>query len=306
MLIKMVPFLDDLIRGALKEDLGKGDLTGKAVVPASKRARARIVAKQDMFLCGMDVARRVFRLRDKRVRFRARAKEGEFIRSGREIAVIDGPGRSLLECERVALNFLQQLSGIATLTRRYVKAVGRRKARIMATRKTHPGLRGLEKYAVVIGGGLPHRLRLDDGILIKDNHIALTGSIKGAVRGARMKNPRGLKIEVEVNNLKQFREALEGGADIIMLDNMSLAQMRKAAGIANKFALQASLRSARTERIETKVSRTERVLIEASGGISLAKVKNVAGTGVDYISVGALTHSAPAMDITMKVEPADG
>ncbi len=284
----LVPDLDELILRALTEDLGSGDVTTRAVVHASQKARARIIARQELILCGLSVARKVFRLHDDRVRFQARAHDGGLVKAGGEIAIINGPARSLLECERVALNFLQQLSGIATLTRRYVKAVGRHKARILATRKTHPGLRGLEKYAVVVGGGLPHRFRLDDGILIKDNHLALSEGICEAIKGAKRGKPRGLKVEVEVNTLAEFKEAHSAGADIIMLDNMSPALMKKAVVLARGIA--------------TKVARTDRVLIEASGGITLADIKRVAESGVDFISVGALTHSAPAVDISMEVE----
>ncbi len=299
-LISFAPDLDKLILLALSEDIGARDVTSRAVVPASRKARARVIAKEDIVLCGLEVARRVFRLHDERVRFRARAKDGDYIRAGMVIAELSGPARSILECERAALNFLGQLSGIATLTSKYVNAVGRRKARIVATRKTHPGLRGLEKYAVVTGGGLPHRMRLDDMILIKDNHIAAAGGITEAVQNAKRKRPKGMKVEVEVNNLAQFREALEAGADIIMLDNMSVARMRNAVRIATRAA-----RIPRDTRDSLR-SQNERVLIEASGGMTLNKVKRVAAAGVDWISVGALTHSAPAVDISMEFERPDG
>jgi nicotinate-nucleotide pyrophosphorylase (carboxylating) len=268
-------------------------------VPAPAKARARIIARQELILCGLSVAGKVFRLHDDRVRFQARARDGALIKTGAEIAIINGPARSLLESERVALNFLQQLSGIATLTRRYVRATGRHKTRIVATRKTHPGLRGLEKYAVVVGGGLPHRIRLDDGILIKDNHLALSGSISGAIKRAKQRKPEGLRVEVEVNTLSEFKEALSAGADIIMLDNMSPALMKKAVAFTRGIATDLSAEAL----AKAEFARTDRVLLEASGGITLANLKRVAASGVDLISVGALTHSAPAVDISMEVEP---
>ncbi len=266
---------------ALVEDLGGGDVTTETTISAAARARGTIVAKADGVLSGLGVAAAVFHRVDPAVRFEARAADGQRVAPGEIVAAIEGSARSLLAAERVALNFLQRLSGVATLTARYVAAVTGTGARIVDTRKTTPGLRQLEKVAVRDGGGRNHRFNLTDGVLIKDNHLAAVGGhgperVARAVRLARERAPHPLRIEVEVTTLDELAEALAAEADIVLLDNMDLATLRLA------------------------VAQTAgRALLEASGGVSLATVRAVAETGVDLISVGALTHSAPALDLSL-------
>lgn len=269
---------NSLIAKALREDIGPGDITTESLIPNGIFGEAKIVAKERLVIAGIDVAREVFREVNSGISFVTVRLDGDELHQGAVIATVSGELASLLTAERVALNLMQRLSGIATLTREYVKKVEGTKVRIVDTRKTTPGLRLLEKYAVTAGGGKNHRFGLFDGILIKDNHIAAVGSINEAVKIARGKAPHTLKVEVEAENLEQVKEALASGADIIMLDNMDIGTMRDAVGM-----------------IEGKA------LIEASGGISLENVREVAETGVDYISVGAITHSARSMDISMEV-----
>jgi nicotinate-nucleotide pyrophosphorylase (carboxylating) len=271
--------LDRLIDQALLEDIHTGDITTQAVVPGRRAATARLVAKEELVVAGLFVAERVFRRLDPGVAFTACLAEGGRAVPGDLLATVEGNAADLLMGERVALNLLQRMSGIATVTSRYVAAVQGTKARIVDTRKTTPGLRELEKYAVRVGGGINHRTGLYDGILIKENHITAAGGISEAIRRARAYIPHTLKIEIETETLGQVEEALAAGADIIMLDNMQPAEMRTAvATIAG------------------------RALVEASGGINLETVRAVAETGVDIISVGALTHSARAMDISMLLD----
>jgi len=269
-----------IVEVALAEDLGGGDVTTLATVPAETRARGAIVAKQAGVLSGLDVAAAVFRRVDPEVRFVAQAAAGQRVEPGVVVAEVDGSARSLLAAERVALNLLQRLSGVASLTARYVAAVEGTKARIVDTRKTTPGLRLLEKAAVRHGGGRNHRFNLTDGILIKDNHLAAVGGpdrVARAVRLARERAPHPLRIEVEVTTLLELDQALAAGADVVLLDNMDISTLRGA------------------------VERTAgRALLEASGGITLETVRAVAETGVDLISVGALTHSAPALDLSLE------
>jgi nicotinate-nucleotide pyrophosphorylase (carboxylating) len=275
----MMLSLDKLIEQALLEDIHTGDITTQALIPADSRATARLIAKEELTLAGLFVAEKVFKRLYADVEFIPGQAEGAQAAKGALIATVRGSAAELLMGERVALNLLQRLSGIATLTSRYVAAVAGTGARIVDTRKTTPGLRELEKYAVRVGGGINHRTGLYDGILIKENHIAATGGIGEAIKRARNYIPHTLKIEIETETLAQVDEALESGADIIMLDNMSLADMRSAvAAIAG------------------------RALVEASGGVNLETVRAIAETGVDIISVGALTHSARAMDITMLLD----
>lgn len=271
--------LDDLIRHALKEDIHTGDLTTQACVPELRPATARLVAKEPFVLAGLQVAARVFTLLDPAVVFEALVADGERLQPGAVIARIRGDAASLLQAERVALNLLQRMCGIATLTSGYVAVVSGTQARIVDTRKTTPGLRMLEKYAVRVGGGINHRTGLYDGILIKENHIAAAGGISAAVSRARSYIPHTLKIEVETETVEQVREALAAGADIIMLDNMDCATMRVC-----------------VELIDGKA------LVEASGGVNLQTVRDIAETGVDIISVGALTHSPKAADISMLLD----
>ncbi|MEO0079132.1 MAG: carboxylating nicotinate-nucleotide diphosphorylase [candidate division WOR-3 bacterium] len=258
-----------LIKAALAEDIGKGDITSQLLIPARQQAVGHIRARAPGVLAGIRVCEQVFRTVDPRTRFWARLQDGSRFRKGTVLAVVAGRARSLLAAERTALNFLQHLSGIATLTWKFVRAIRGTRAVLLDTRKTTPGLRRLEKYAVRCGGGKNHRQGLYDQILIKDNHIVAAGSLAEALHRVA-----GRPFEVEVRNLAELRTALAAGARRIMLDNMSLAQMRRA--------------------VELVSGRAE---LEASGGINLKRVRAVALTGVDYISVGTITHSAPAVDI---------
>ncbi|MDD2321826.1 MAG: carboxylating nicotinate-nucleotide diphosphorylase, partial [Geobacteraceae bacterium] len=262
-----------------REDIHTGDITTLAVVPEKRNATARLIAKESMVLAGIDVAARVFYLVDPEISFTNCFSDGALLRAGDVIADIAGDAAALLQAERVALNLLQRMCGVATSTARYVQAVAGTGARVVDTRKTTPGLRQLEKYAVRIGGGSNHRYGLYDGVLIKENHIAAAGGIAIAVTRARAFIPHTIKIEVETETLEQVAEALEAGADIIMLDNMDLVTMRQAVVLIDG-----------------------RALVEASGGVTLETIAKIAETGVDIISVGALTHSARAMDISMLLE----
>lgn len=272
-----LPAVTDLIRNALAEDIGRGDITTQLTVPAGTRAEARIVAKQKGVLAGVALVDAVYRaLGGASVVVKLSLADGDAFKSGTEIASLAGPAAVLLTGERVALNFVQHLSGIATLTRQYVQAVRGTQARVVDTRKTVPGLRALAKYAVRVGGGHNHRGGLDDGILIKDNHIVAANGVTNAIRRARDAAPHTLKIEVECTTLAQVDEALAAGADVILLDNMKVKQLASAVGRINR-----------------------RAVVEASGGVSLETVRAIAETGVDLISIGALTHSAVAVDLSM-------
>jgi len=273
--------IDAIIRNALAEDIHTGDITTQALQLKSGTVSGILKAKEDMIVCGLNVAGRVFSILDKEVEFTHRCSDGDFVSAGAVIAEMSGNASSLLQGERVALNLMQRMSGVATLTAQYVRAVEGTKARIVDTRKTTPGLRILEKYAVRVGGGINHRTGLYDGVLIKENHIAAAGGIGEAIRRARSYIPHTLKIEVETESLADVREALAAGADIIMLDNMEITAMKEAVVII-----------------------AGRAMVEASGGVKLSTVRAIAETGVDIISVGALTHSAPSMDISMLLEGA--
>jgi nicotinate-nucleotide pyrophosphorylase (carboxylating) len=268
-----------LIQAAIEEDLGRGDVTTEATIAEHAISRARLITKQEIVLAGMDVFAEVYATLDGAVHLKPAYKDGDLLSAGAVIAVLEGRARSLLAGERVALNFLQRLSGIATLTRQYVEAVRGYGVDIIDTRKTTPGWRLLEKYAVRVGGGKNHRHDLGDGVLIKDNHIVAAGGIKPAVDLARRHSHHLLKIEVEVETLEQVEEALQAGAEVIMLDNMSPAMLAEGVKIIGK-----------------------RAIVEASGGVSLETVTAVARTGVDLISVGKLTHSAPAADIHVEFD----
>ena len=275
-----------IVRTALEEDVGTGDVTSEWTVGAEVVAVGGMIAKENGVICGLDVACMVFQEVDREIGFVPRVRDGDRVEAGDDVAEIEGPARGILTGERVALNFLQRMSGIATMTARYVEAVRGTGARILDTRKTTPGLRTLEKYAVRCGGGENHRLGLYDMVLIKDNHIAAAGGIGDAVRNAKckMQNVKcKMAIEVEVKELSQLMEALEVGVDRIMLDNMGVEEMRRA-----------------VEKIR-KVS--EAVEIEASGGVTLERIREIAETGVDLISVGALTHSAHALDVSLMFHP---
>jgi nicotinate-nucleotide pyrophosphorylase (carboxylating) len=271
--------IDKIIEMALAEDIHTGDITTLSVLPQPRNMRARLVAKEPMVLAGLAVAERVFAQLDPSIRFSAEFADGARLQTGDVIARMEGDAASLLQGERVSLNLLQRMSGIATQTAAYVEEIAGTGARVVDTRKTTPGLRVLEKYAVRVGGGTNHRTGLYDGVLIKENHIAAAGGIAEAVRLARAYIPHTLKIEVETETLDQVAQALQAGADIIMLDNMSLSEMSTAVGLIAKKAL-----------------------VEASGGVNLQSIKAIAQTGVDIISVGALTHSVRATDISMLME----
>lgn len=276
--------VERIVGGALSEDLISADVTTEALIPTNIRGKASILVKRDGIVAGIEVAKEVFRQVDPSVRFKALVKDGAKVVKGQVIATVRGRVASILKGERTALNFLQHLSGIATETARYVDAVSGTKAVITDTRKTLPGLRMLEKYAVRVGGGKNHRLNLADGVLIKDNHLAALRSrgirLCEVVKRARKKVPQTLKIEVEVGSVEEALEALSAGVDVIMLDNMKLEDMRKVVKLVKG-----------------------RALLEASGGITLDNVRSVAETGVDFISIGALTHSSRALDMSLELEP---
>ncbi len=271
--------LDELLLSALKEDIGTGDITTNCCIPAENRSEAYFLAKEDGVICGIDIAQRVFSLVDERITVIPKLKDGEQVKRGDIIAEVIGPSRGILTGERVALNLMQRLSGTATATAKAVSAVSGTKAKIADTRKSTPGLRVLEKYAVRVGGGHNHRFNLSDGVLIKDNHIAAAGSISAAINAARAAVPHVMKIEVETETLDEVSEALEAGADIIMLDNMSLTLMAQAVKLARG-----------------------RVITEASGNMGEKDLFKVAETGVDFISIGALTHSVKSLDISLKFQ----
>jgi nicotinate-nucleotide pyrophosphorylase (carboxylating) len=270
--------LGKLIAKALKEDVGHGDITTSAILSGDEGGNAHAVAKEDMVVAGIELFKEVFLSVDPDMGFHTDSHDGAAAKNGAVLAEISGTIRNILIAERVALNFLQRLCGIATLTRAYVEAVKGTGAKIIDTRKTTPCLRDLEKYAVRMGGGYNHRFGLDGGALIKDNHIRAAGGISNAVRCIRDTIPLTLKIEVEVQDLKEVEEALASGVDIIMLDNMKTEEMREAVSLIKG-----------------------RAIVEASGNVTLHRVREIAETGVDYISVGALTHSAPAADISLNI-----
>jgi nicotinate-nucleotide pyrophosphorylase (carboxylating) len=269
----------DLIDRALREDLGDGDLTTAAVVPGGSRARARIEQKAPGVPAGLRVAEKVFERVDPELRWHSHAREGTW-REGGLLAEVAGRAASILAAERVALNFLGRLSGIATITARYVEAVEGTGARVLDTRKTTPGLRAYEKEAVRAGGGVSHRSGLFDAILVKENHAALAGGVAEAARRALAAAPAGVAVEVECATLAEVSAALEAGAPRLLLDNMSVEELRGAVELADG-----------------------RAELEASGGITLETIRAVAETGVDYISIGALTHSAPALDVSLLLDP---
>src|SRR5262245_19647092 len=267
----------------LKEDLGRGDITTQTLVRGGQRARGRFLAKQNFVLCGLEIAEAVFGTLDNNLALESRVYDGEKITAGSEFAKIEGAAPALLTGERTALNIMQRLSGITTLTKAFVDSIEGTGARIIDTRKTTPGLRLLEKYAVTVGGGFNHRFGLDDGVLIKDNHIAIAGGVRRAVELARSAVPHLLKIEVEVCNQPHLREAIAAGADVIMLDNVSPDDI-----------------SGYVKLIREQSPKT---IVEVSGGINLENVRQFAECGVDLISVGAITHSVNAVDISFKIRP---
>jgi len=270
--------IDELVEMALREDIGDEDITTSSIVRTSRKATAQLGAKEKLILAGIDIFHQVYKKLDPDLMLIKHFTDGDEIKKGSVIGEIKGEESAILKGERVALNFLQRLSGIATLTHKFVTSVKSYQVKIIDTRKTTPGWRALEKYAVKMGGGKNHRLGLFDAVLIKNNHIAVAGGIGEAVRRVRTHVPNGFKIEVETKNLQEVREALDNGVDTIMLDNMGVDMMREAVAMVKKS-----------------------VLLEASGNISLDNVEEVAHTGVDFISVGALTHSALAADINLKI-----
>jgi len=272
------PSVARLIALALEEDLGRGDVTTLATIPPERSAQGTITAKADLIIAGLPLVAIVLQKTDPQARVRLLKAEGSMVKKGEVVVQLWGSAAGLLMAERTLLNFLQHLSGVATLTQRFVEAVAGTRCKIIDTRKTLPGFRLLDKHAVTQGGGTNHRMGLDDGVLIKDNHIAVCGGVGAAMRRARERASALLRIEVECTNLTELREALDAQADIILLDNMSTAMMREAVQLTNS-----------------------RALLEASGNMSLDRVREVAETGVDFISVGALTHSAPAVDLSMAV-----
>jgi len=273
--------IEDAVRRALEEDLGRaGDITSAATIPEGTKARAQLVAREPGVIAGLACAAEAFRRLDPEISFRAKLRDGAKVAARATAAEVEGPAAAILAAERVALNFVGHLSGIATLTAAYVAKVAHTNAKISCTRKTIPGLRALEKYAVRCGGGVNHRFGLDDAVLIKDNHIAVAGGIKPALERARAAVGHLVKIEIEVTSLEELAEVLAaGGADAVLLDNMDAKTMRRA-----------------VEKVAGKL------VTEASGGVSLDTVAKIAETGVDVISVGRITHSAPALDLALDVE----
>jgi len=269
-----------LVEMALAEDLGQGDLTTSVTVPAGMKARGTFRSKHNLVVAGLPVAAMVFQVLDPSVKWNPALEDGTDVVAGTVLANACGPAAALLAGERVALNFLQHLSGIATYARRLKEELAGTRAEFLDTRKTTPGLRNLQKYAVRLGGGQNHRLRLDDGILIKNNHLQLVGGIRATVENAKRHRPAGYHIEVEVTSLAELEEALECGADGVLLDNMTPLEVRQCV-----------------------VRAAGHIRLEVSGGIDATNIRAYAETGVDYISVGALTHSAPAVDINFRIEP---
>ncbi|HOM71001.1 MAG TPA: carboxylating nicotinate-nucleotide diphosphorylase [Armatimonadota bacterium] len=272
-------WLRAVVESALKEDIGTGDITSMLTVPEQAVSRAVISVREDGVIAGMDAAEMAFSVVDPHVRFEKMVSDGDRVSRGQALAVVEGRSRSLLAGERIALNFLQRLSGIATKTAYFVSLVEGTKAKVVDTRKTTPGLRALEKYAVRVGGGYNHRFGLYDGVLIKDNHIIAAGGVRNAVTAAKAGAPHTLKVEVEVRTLDELTEALDSGADAVLLDNMDIETMRQAVEIT-----------------------AGRAVLEASGGVTEQTIADIAATGVDLISVGALTHSVKSLDIGLDFE----
>lgn len=270
-------YIDEIIMMALKEDMPLGDITTDNLIDPGAASRARFIAKEQGIIAGLDISERAFRLMDEEVHFERKVQDGTLVKAGDIIAEFEGNTRALLKAERTALNFLQRLSGVATKTYEFCQKVKELPVKIVDTRKTTPGLRYVEKYAVRVGGGSNHRFSLSDGVMLKDNHIKAAGGVKKAIERVRENIPHTIKIEVETESLEQVREALVGKADIIMLDNMSLEMMKEAVAIIDKKAL-----------------------VEASGDIDADRLYDVACTGVDIISIGRITHSIKSLDISMR------
>ena len=269
--------VDDYILNTLKEDITSEDVSTNAVMPESKQGKADLICKQDGIVCGLDVFERTFKLLDETSRFEANFSDGDFVKKGELIGVIYGDVKAILSGERTALNYLQRMSGIATMTREYSDELKDYKTVLLDTRKTTPNMRPFEKHAVRVGGGTNHRYNLSDGVLLKDNHIGAAGSVTNAIKMAKAYAPFVRKIEIETETLEQVKEALEAGADIIMLDNMDNETMRKA-----------------VEMIDGRAQ------TECSGNVTKQRLRKIAEIGVDFVSCGALTHSAPIMDVSLK------
>ncbi len=269
--------IDAIIEAALKEDMPHGDITSESIIPARSKSEAIILTREEGVLAGIDIARRVFYKIDRSISFKKNLDDGQIFRKKDTIATLRGPSISLLKGERTALNFLQRMSGIATTTRRFVRVLEGTKTKILDTRKTTPGLRLLEKYAVKIGGGVNHRFDLSEMVLIKDNHLKLGGSISQAVMRAKEKVKPGVRIEVEATNLEEVQEAVRSGADMVMLDNMSIKKMKEV-----------------VKWIKGKIP------LEVSGKVTLGRIVEIASLGVDYISVGSLTHSYKSVDMSIE------
>ena len=280
-LLSLNPLLiEPVVRAALAEDLGRaGDITSQATIPADMQARAVMAARKPGTVSGLDVAACAFRVIDPGLAFTPLVEDGAEVAAGTSLARIEGNARALLTAERVALNFMSRMCGVATLTARYTELISHTKAKVIDTRKTTPNLRAFEKYAVLCGGGMNHRFGLDDAVLIKDNHIAVAGGVKPALRAAKAAVGHLVKIEIEVDNLAQLAEVIEEGADFVLFDNMTTEDMRRGVEMIGG-----------------------RFKVEASGGINLETARAIAETGVDVLSVGALTHSAPIMDIGLDIE----
>ena len=275
--------VEQAVRAALAEDLGRaGDITTLATIPASAVARGAIVAREAGVICGVGFAQEAFRVADAAIECVPRVEDGVKVDKGATLAELSGPARGILSGERVALNFLGRLSGVASLTARYAEKIAHTRARVCDTRKTTPLLRAFEKYAVRCGGGANHRFGLDDAILIKDNHIAVAGGVAAVLRAAKAYAGHLVKIEIEVDRLEQLREVLQHGADVVLLDNMGLAALCEAVVLIDG-----------------------RMIAEASGGVTLDTIAAIAETGVDLISVGALTHSAKTLDVALDIEIGD-
>jgi nicotinate-nucleotide pyrophosphorylase (carboxylating) len=268
---------DSIIEAALQEDLPQGDITSESIIPDDSRSRAIILAKEDGILAGMDVASRVFEKIDPDVEFKREKDDGQKFSNGETLAELEGSSISILKGERTALNFLQRMSGIATTTGRFVEALKGTRTKILDTRKTTPGLRSLEKYAVKMGGGQNHRRNLSEMVLIKDNHLKLVGSISEAVKRAKERIAPGIKVEVEATCLTEVQEAVQSGADMVMLDNMSMGKMKEV-----------------VKWIEGRIP------LEVSGAVTLSKIREIAALRIDFISVGSLTHSYRSVDISME------
>jgi nicotinate-nucleotide pyrophosphorylase (carboxylating) len=287
--MKTMPLFSQ-VKSALSEDLGKGDITTNVTIPANLKVKARIICQEKGVLCGLAYTQSAFRALDKQVKCKTRCRDGQIVEKGKVVCEIYGQARAILSAERTALNFLGHLSGIASLTRKFVEKIKPYRVKILDTRKTTPGLRELEKYAVRSGGGYNHRMRLDEAILIKDNHLQILGLgrkkgvIAETLRSCKGENRDG--VEIEVANLKQFAEALKARAEIIMLDNFSLKQIRQAVKLREKLVK----------------AGWPKPILEVSGGVNLENVRQIAACGVDWISVGALTHSAPSLDFSLEIK----